>query len=256
MITLGFSQILVLIIGGLFAGIVDTIIGGGGLFSIPTLFLVGAPAQVVLGTNQFALSMGSLIGTVKFSQKGYMRWWPETLICIIGTLPGTILGGITAIRIPPEILQFIIISLLIVIGVIVLLKTNFGNKEVTGKGHLTITRAMIIFVLGLFFGFYEGFFGPGSGLLIIFSFALWFGFSLLQASGSAKAISLVGNITAFIVFAIHGSVLWIAGLIMGISVIIGAYIGVYFAQYGSKIIRPVMLTVIVLLIGRLLFSIF
>lgn len=256
MITLGFSQLVILIVGGFFAGVVDTIIGGGGLFSIPALFLVAAPAQVVLGTNQFALSMGSLIGTVKFSQKGYMRWWPETLICLIGTLPGTILGVVTTIQIPPEILQVIIMILLVVIGVIVLLKKEFGTQERIGKGSLTLVRALIIFLLGLFFGFYEGFFGPGSGLLIIFSLTIWFGFSLLQASGSAKVISLVGNVTAFIVFAMHGSVLWVAGLVMGISVIIGAYVGVYFAQYGAKILRPVMLTVIVLLIVKILLPIF
>lgn len=254
--TLGLTHIVILVFGGLLAGIVDTIIGGGGLFSIPALFLVGAPAQAVLGTNQFALSMGSLTGTWKFSQKGYIHWWPETLICLLGTLPGTILGGVAAISIPVKILQSVIIALLIVIGLVVLLKRDLGTQTWKGTVHLTLKRVAILFGLGLFFGFFEGFFGPGSGLLIIFSFAMWLGFSLLQANGSAKAISFFANVTAFIVFAAHGSVFWIPGVIMGISVIIGAYIGVYFAEYGPRVIRPMMFIVIVLLLLKLLLPVF
>ncbi|MFC7394085.1 sulfite exporter TauE/SafE family protein [Scopulibacillus cellulosilyticus] len=255
--TLNLMDIWILIAGGLLAGIVDTIIGGGGLFSLPTLLLVGLPPQAALGTNQFALSFGSLVGTYKFSQKRYIKWWPETFICLIGALPGTILGCITAIAIPPAILQTVVVCLLVIIGVVVLLKRNFGDEQSQDCSSITLTKIVLTFFLGVFIGFYEGFFGPGTGILITFSFVLWLGFSFLQASGTAKAVSLLGNVTAFITYALFGNVHWISGLILAASVTVGAYFGVFFAQRGgSKVIRPVMLGVIILLIVNVLKPLF
>ncbi len=250
------SHIAWLLVGGILAGIVDTIIGGGGLFSVPTLLFTGFSPQATLGTNQFSLSFGSLVGTFKFNQKGNIKWWPETLICLIGAVPGTVLGGLTAISIPRGILHTVVITLLVLIGFVVIMKRNMvdGEQELVSLSWITAT---LIFFLGIAIGFYEGFFGPGTGIIIVFAFVTWLGFSYVKASGSAKAISLVGNITAFITYALHGDVQWLAGLIMAFAVSIGAYIGAFFAQRGGrKVIRPVMLGVIVLLVVNVLTSIF
>jgi uncharacterized membrane protein YfcA len=251
-----FPHMAMLIFGGMFAGTVDTIIGGGGLFSVPTLLLTGLSPQATLGTNQFALSFGALVGTLKFSQKRNIKWWPETIICAIGALPGTILGGITALSISPAILNLIVFSLLVVIGIVIILKKevkeNVKNVTLPSKMKMALT-----FLLGVGIGFYEGFFGPGTGIIITFSFVFWLGFSYLEASGAAKVISLLGNIAAFITYSLHGDVHWIAGLIMAITVSFGAYVGAIFAQLGGqRVIRPVMLGVIILLLLNVLMSLF
>lgn len=254
--SMSLSHIILLLCGGILAGIVDTIIGGGGLFSVPTLLFTGLSPQATLGTNQFALSFGSLVGTFKFNQKGNIKWFPETLICIIGALPGTVLGSLTSISIPPNTLHTIVICLLIVIGIVTIMKGNITDG-IRKPQSASWIRVISILLLGIGIGFYEGFFGPGSGLIIVFAFVTWFGFSYVEASGSAKAVSLFGNITAFITFALNKDVHWTAGLILACTVSIGAYVGAFVAQRGGrKVIRPVMLGVIVLLVGDVLTSFF
>lgn len=249
-------RILILLLGGILAGTIDTVIGGGGLFSVPTLLLTGLSPQATLGTNQFALSFGSLVGTVKFSQKGNVRWWPETILCAIGAIPGTVLGGMTALSIPPDVLHIIVISLLAVVGVVVLFKRNVKDNEIVGQ-HVSLLKCALVFLLGIGIGFYEGFFGPGSGILIIFAFIMWIGFGYVRASGSAKVISLIGNLVAFITYALHGDVRWVEGLIMAGAVSIGAYAGAYVAQRGGRrVIRPLMLGVTGLLVVNVLVSVF
>lgn len=255
--TIHLASVFLLLIGGMLAGAVDTIIGGGGLFSLPTLFLIGLPPQAALGTNQFALSFGSLVGTWKFNQMGFIKWWPQTVLCLIGVLPGAVLGSITAIGIPQAILQTIVICLLTAVGIAVLIKRNFGSEEIETHFSLSKWRGAGIFLTGLAIGFYEGFFGPGSGLLATFSFVLWFGLNFIQASGSAKAVGLLGNIAAFVTYAAYGQVHWITGLMLAVSVSAGSYIGAIIARRsGSKVIRPIMLIVIMLLIVNALRPLF
>ncbi|EIT87035.1 hypothetical protein A374_02239 [Fictibacillus macauensis ZFHKF-1] len=224
-------------------------IGGGGLFSLPTLFLLGLPPQMALGTNQFALSFGSLVGTIKFSQKGLIKWWPESIVGLIGALPGTILGCIVAIALPASLLQSIVVILLVIIGLVVLTKRDFGDEERQAVSNQLWIKTLFTFFLGIVIGIYEGFFGPGTGILITFSYVLWLGLNFLQASGAAKVISLIGNVTAFITFATFGNIDWLSGVTLAISVSIGAYIGAFFAQKGgSKLMKPFMLGVIIVLI--------
>lgn len=251
--TLHLADIFLLIIGGGLAGAVDTIIGGGGLFSLPTLFLIGLSPQAALGTNQFALSFGSLVGTWKFQQMGFIKWWPHTILCLIGVLPGAVLGSLTAIGLPQAILQTIVICLLTVVGIVVLFKRNLGSEENQTDFFLSKWRCTGLLLTGLVVGFYEGFFGPGSGLFVTFSCVLWFGLNFIQASGSAKAVGLLGNIAASTTYAAYGQVYWLIGLVLAVAVSFGSYIGAMIARKGgSKVIRPIMLIVIVLLIANAL----
>lgn len=238
-----------LLVGGVLAGTVDTIVGGGGLFSVPTLFLVGLSPQAALGTNQFALSFGAMVGTAKFAQKRHIKWWPETILCAVGALPGTIFGGMTALALPPIILHSVVVVLLVVIGIFVLVKKNITDGVQRLYNSPSLWIRMLIFFMGVGIGFYEGFFGPGTGIIITACFVYFLGFSFLQASGTAKAISMLGNIVAFSTYAVHGEVRWSDGAIMAIAVSMGAYAGAFVAERGGRaIIRPVMMVVIVLLI--------
>ncbi|WP_053959697.1 TSUP family transporter [Sulfobacillus thermosulfidooxidans] len=238
---LPWSHILLLTCGGLAAGIVDTIVGGGGMFTVPALFLVSLPAPMVLGTNQFALSFGALTGTVRFAQSRSIKWWPETAIALGGSVPGAILGGVTAITIPPAILHIVIIGLLAMTGLLMLGRKP-ADHDAWVPTPMTDRRVLMLLAVGGMLGFYEGFFGPGTGLLITFAFVTWFRFSYLMASGTAKVLSLFGNVVAFLTYAVHGDVRWELGLIMAVSVAVGAYLGARLAhRRGARIIRPMMM---------------
>jgi uncharacterized membrane protein YfcA len=249
---LSLVHITILLLGGLLAGTVDTVAGGGGLISLPALMFVGLPPAMTLGTNQFAMSFGSLVGTVRYAQKRSIRWWPQTLLCAGGVIPGALLGGHAAMALPSGVLHIMV--LLLLIGVGVLMTLYHGNPNESSRLiPVTAGKGLAIVLLGLGLGCYEGFFGPGTGLFITMAGVVWLRLPYLPASGTAKAVSLVGNVTAFLTYATHGNVNWTVGLTMAIMVSLGAYIGAWLAHRGgARLIRRVMFGVVGLLAANVL----
>lgn len=252
MTTLSVVHIVILVIAGLLAGTVDTIAGGGGLFSLPALLMIGLSPATTLGTNQFTMSFGSLVGTARYTKKGLVNWGPETILAATGVIPGAWLGGQAAQAIPAHILHLIVLILLVAVGALVTWYRKDPDESPTTP-PITIVRGLLLVSLGLGIGFYEGFFGPGTGLFITMAGVAWLHFSYLRASGTAKAISLVGNVAAFLTYAAHGHVDWILGLAMAVMVSLGAVFGSWLApRGGSRLIRRVMFGVIGIIVANLL----
>lgn len=106
----------VLGLAALGAGAIDTIVGGGGLLTLPALLAVGLTPALALGTNQFTLSFGALVGTWRYARQGSLRWWPETVLCAAGVLPGAWIGSRTAMAVPATVLHVIVLILLVGVG--------------------------------------------------------------------------------------------------------------------------------------------
>lgn len=229
------------------AGAVDTIAGGGGLLTLPALLAVGLPPTLALGTNQFTLSFGAIVGTWRYARRGSVRWWPETLLCARGVLPGAWLGSRTAMALPATVMHIIVLMLLVGVGGL-MLHYRQDPAEADHARPMTWLRGVLWGGMGIGLGFYEGFFGPGTGLFITIVGVAWLNRSYLEASGTAKAVSLVGNVTAFMTYARHQDVAWTLGLSMAVLVSIGAYIGAWLAHRGrARLIRRVMWGVLTLL---------
>ncbi|MBK5461644.1 TSUP family transporter [Peribacillus butanolivorans] len=239
--------LLFLILAGFIAAFIDSVVGGGGLISIPALLFTGISPSAALATNKLASSMGSLTSTISFIRAGkvnfkfVMKLFPLTVI-------GAILGAYVVHFVSPEILKPLILILLVIVAIYTILKKDWG-KDAKYKGLKR--KKMIMLIIAIFaIGFYDGFLGPGTGSFLLFSFLI-IGFDFVQAAGNAKVLNFGSNIAALIIFLSMGSVNFVYGIPMGLAMVVGALVGSNFAiKKGAAYVRILFICVTILLIGK------
>ncbi|MDR0822685.1 MAG: TSUP family transporter [Endomicrobium sp.] len=244
--------ILLLSLSGFFAAFIDSTVGGGGLISVPALLSLGLPVNFALGTNKLAASMGSFMSVVSFWRAKKINVKTVGYMFPISFL-GSALGAFVVYLLPETFMKYAIVILLSAIAVYTFVKKDFGKSSAKKTGFFALTISII---MAWCLGFYDGFFGPGTGSFLIFGF-LFLGYDFVSAAGNAKVLNFASGIGALISFAISNSIIWSYGLIMGISMIAGAYFGSRAAiKKGVSYIRPLFLIVTVLLILKQIYSIF
>ncbi len=235
---------------GLVAGFVDAIAGGGGLITLPVLLSLGGDPQYALGTNKLQATFGSASAAWHYSQAGAVDLtdcWRGCLITFIGAIVGTL--GVR--QIGPSTLKVIIPLLLIAVAVYSLRNPNLG--ETAAKPRLERHRFDLIF--GLVLGFYDGFFGPGTGTFWTMAFVIAMGFNLTRATAYTKAMNFSSNVCSLLIFALAGQVNYFAGTVMGVGQLIGARYGSRMVmKRGTKFIRPVFITVVLVITTKLLYD--
>lgn len=241
------SMILILVLCGFLAGFIDSVVGGGGLIAIPALLAAGIPLHLLLGSNKLAGTLCSLTSTASFVRSGKINMkLARTLIplSVIGAAAGTL----TVRQVPSEFLKPMVIVMLIVITLYTLFKKSWGDVSTFSAKSSTLRMAGL--AAALLIGFYDGFFGPGTGSFLIFAF-LMMGFEFVTAAGNAKILNFASNVTSLLTFIALGSVSYTYGLMLGIPMVIGAIVGSKLAiRKGAAYIRPLFIAVTVLLIGK------
>ena len=244
------TSFLLLLGGGFCAGFVDSIAGGGGLIALPLLLSLGLPPQTALGTNKLQGSFGTFSSSLNYIRKGKVRL-RENYAGIIFTFIGAALGTWTIQQLDPAFLEYAIPVLLFAIFIYTLLSPKLGYKEQPARLSLPIFFA--IFGLGL--GFYDGFFGPGTGSFWMAALLIVGGFNMTKAAGTTRIMNFVSNIIALTLFALGGHILYSAGIVMALGQFLGAYVGSNLAiRNGARIIRPIFLTVVFLTLLKILYS--
>ena len=241
------EMIAFLLIAGFIAAFIDSVVGGGGLISLPALMMTGLPPSVVLGTNKVASTMCSLTSTLSFLRSGKIE---RKLACWLFPLSfvGSAGGAYTVRHIPSEFLKPLVVILLVVVAVYTVFKKDWG-AESTYTG-LTAKTTVLIAAATFAIGFYDGFFGPGTGSFLIFAF-LMLGFDFVIAAGNAKVMNFASNIAAVITFVLLDSANFQYGIIMGLAMIVGAIAGSRLAiKSGTAYVRPLFIGVTGLLIGK------
>lgn len=232
---------------GFLAGFVDSVVGGGGLISIPALLLCGVSPSVVLGTNKLAGTMATLTSTISFAASDKVNF---SLIKYLFpfSLLGATLGAHMVKYIPSQILKPLIIVLLICVSIYTLRKKDWGSiSTYAGRNKKNIWLGAAV-AAGL--GFYDGFFGPGTGSFLIFAF-LQFGFDFVVAAGNAKVLNFASNIASLATFILMGAVNYSYGITMGITMVIGALLGSRLAiTKGTAFVRLMFIAIILLLVGK------
>jgi len=228
---------------GFLTGLIDSIVGGGGLISLPTLSIAIAPGAQAIGTNKIVGSTGALIALVVYTRKGYLRWREGLSFCIVCAI-GSFLGSSLAPHVSKEFFRYLMIIMCPVILFIVWNKDRFfRERENFVKPHF-----MLFFISAFLSGFYDGFFGPGGGTFMFLGLFLGTGYPLLASIAISKMANTFSATTALFTYAHNGFVHWKEGFIMSIGMVMGSYIGASYASKNiTKIIRP-MLTLIVLLL--------
>lgn len=235
---------------GLAAGFVDTVAGGGGLITLPMLLSLGLPPKDALGTNKFQSSFGSGSATFHYARAGVVNL-QECWSGILFTLVGTSLGALAVLRVDPAFLKQLIPILLVGIIIYLIVRPGIGSKEIQPR----IKAGMFYPIFGLGLGFYDGFFGPGTGSFWAVVFMFFLGFNMTKATGYTKAMNFTSNLFSLIVFIIGRRVHYDYGVVMAAGQLIGARFGAReVIQRGARFIRPVFLIVVVALTLKLLYD--
>jgi uncharacterized protein len=245
----------VLCAGAFFAGLVDAMVGGGGLVQIPLLFNVypNVPPATLFGTNKAVSVVGTTFAARRYLRGVDMDWqvlWRAALAAFVASFAGAATVGLF----PPDMLRPLIIVLLLAVLGYTLKKKDFG---VLRKGAANTPRPLLALVLGATIGFYDGFFGPGTGSFLIFLFVRCYAWDFLRASAAAKVVNVSTNLAALAWFVPAGAIMGKVALMMAAANLAGAWIGAHLAiKNGAAFVRRVFIVVVGLLIARLLWDSF
>lgn len=235
----GLDIFLILFVVAFIAGLIDTIAGGGGLLTIPALLYAGLPPVAALATNKLQSCFGSFTAASYFVKKKMVHLH-EMKLMIALTFIGSVLGGFAVLQIDAAILRQIIPVLLIAIGLYFLLFPNIGALD--REKRISIIAFSFTVAFGV--GFYDGFFGPGTGSFFAIAFVTLLGFNLTKATAHAKVLNFVSNIASLCFFMIFGKIYYSIGLCMGAGQMCGAFVGARMVvKNGQKIIRPLIVIV-------------
>lgn len=234
-----------LALAGFVAGLVDAIAGGGGLLTVPALLAAGLPPQVALATNKGQASFGAISSCASFWLRGHIDRNRVPLAFCSGFL-GSLGGAGLLLHVRPEPLRPLVLGLLVLAVVFV----AWPRKPSHGRAHSWAMIALGPAALTL--GFYDGFFGPGVGSMLIVAFVLLFGDTLTRASGNAKVVNLASNLAALSFFAVRGVVLWKIALPMAVANAAGAFVGARLAvKRGDRLVRTMVLLVVGVLLAKI-----
>ena len=230
------------------AGFVDAIAGGGGLVTVPALMSFVPSPHLALGTNKGQALFGAISSAASFWRgKGVDRERVPLAFACGGA--GAVLGALIQLKIRPEPLKPIALVLLLVAAALVAVRPLVVKKA---HAHSVKAPNAKLAAIALAIGCYDGFFGPGTGSLLIVAFVTIHGDTMTRASGNAKVVNLASNIASFVIFAIKGTILWGIAIPMAVANALGAAIGARVAmKRGDAFVRVVVLAVVVALVVKL-----
>ena len=243
-------ELLIVTLASLLAGFVDAVVGGGGLILVPTLFAVypaAAPATL-LGTNKGASVWGSLFAGWQYSRRVDIQW-RNLIPALVLALMGSFFGAWLVTAISSEFLRKSLPAVLILILLYTLAKKELGRFHAPRFQGRSEMWAMCL--VGLVIGFYDGFFGPGTGSFFVFIFVRWLGYDFLNASASAKVLNVATNSAALVLFASKGYIWWHLAIPMAVANVVGSLLGTRLAmKHGSGFVRIMFIVVVSTLIFK------
>lgn len=241
-------EMLIVTLASLLAGFIDSIVGGGGLVLVPALFAVFPQTHpaTLFGTNKGASVWGTLMATVQYSRKVHLRWQtlgPAAVVCFAAALGGAWLVTVVS----PQYLRKALPLVLVGVLAYTLAKKDLGRHHVprfVGQ-HETMAACAV----GLAIGFYDGFFGPGTGSFFVFLLVRLLGYDFLNASAAAKLLNTASNFAALLLFAFKGHVWWHFVAAMAVANVLGSLAGTHLAlKHGTGFVRGVFIVVVSVLI--------
>lgn len=236
---ISYEIVLLLFTIALVAGFIDTIAGGGGLLTIPTLLYVGLSPSSALATNKLQGTIGTLTSSLYFIKNKYidikeMKWM------IFLSFVGSSIGTLTILQLDSSFLKKVIPFLLIGIGIYFLLSPKLGDHEKEKR----ISIITYSFTFAFIIGFYDGFFGPATGSFFVISLMFFLGSHLSKATAQAKVLNFVSNVSSLLFFMLYGEIFWTIGIVMIFGQIIGALIASkLIIKNGTKLIKPFIVIV-------------
>ncbi len=238
------------------AGFIDAVVGGGGLIQLPALLILFPSFSIptLMGTNKFAGFSGTALATTRYLKETAVPWksiWPAVVTAVIFSF----IGARAVSLIHKEDIKLIVLVLLVAVALYTFFKKELGLHHAP---RLTVFKtALYSFLTGAALGFYDGFFGPGTGSFLIVIFISVFGFNFLIASASAKLINCATNISALSYFMFTGQINYPLAISVAIFNMLGSFVGSKMAiKRGSAFVRTFFLVVVTAMILKFAFDIF
>ena len=234
-------------------GFVDAVAGGGGLISLPAYMIAGLSPIDAIGTNKFSASCGTAVATMRYSRAGFIQW-RGMLPVVTAALVGSWIGARLALLMENDLFKIVMIVVLPITAILVLNKRTLGRYRMPFAVRKTI---VVMSVLALFMGVYDGFYGPGTGTFLMLMLVCIARLGLERAVGTTKVINLSTNIASLSVYLIHGKVLFPLALVAALFGIAGNYIGVkYFTKKGAGFVKPLIVAVLSIFFVKLCWELF
>lgn len=238
---------IILFFVALLASAIDAVAGGGGLLVVPTMLLLGMNPLVTLGTNKLQSCFGTATSSYNYFKNGLLKEKNIKFLVLLSFI-GSLIGTISVSQLSNEMLTNLIPVLLIGAAIFLILNKN-NNLKVSKSLAIAFTPLILII------GFYDGFFGPGTGTFFVLLFLIIKQRNLMEATAATKILNFTSNLASFLVFQSKGFVIIELALIMAIAQIIGAYVGSRLAiKNGEKFVRPVIVFISIVLSIRILTS--
>lgn len=232
------------------AGFIDAIAGGGGLITIPALLAAGLPPAAALATNKLQASGGSFSASLYFVRKKAVDLRTVWKM-ILGTFSGAMIGTIAVQLIDASIVKSLLPILVLVVGLYFLFSPKLGEKDCHQRLSFTAFTLAAAFPIG----FYDGFFGPGTGSFLCVAFVTLLGFNLAKATAHAKILNFTSNFTSLIFFILGGEVYWTLGFVMMIGGFLGARLGAKMVlTKGQKLIRPMVVIMAFIMTAKMMYD--
>ena len=234
-------------------GFVDAIGGGGGLISLPAYLFAGLPIHSAIATNKLSSACGTSLTTIRFIRNGLVSV-RLAVPSVIAAMIGSFCGARLSLMVQEDVMRQVLLIVLPVAAFFVLNPHLFPDRETASLSlnrRTYVTAVIAAFVIGA----YDGFYGPGTGTFLIIAFTVFAKMSVRSANAHAKVINMTTNVTSLVVFLHSGQVLIVLGLAGSACCMLGNYIGSGLVlTKGTRIVRPVILVVLVLLLAKILFG--
>jgi uncharacterized membrane protein YfcA len=234
------------------AGFVDSIVGGGGLITLPVFTILVGPGAPAVGTNKIIATVAALTALLVYAKNGHLRFKLATSF-FVSVAIGTFIGSKIALILPIEIFKYLVILICPIFLYIILNKKHFINEH--PEPTHTSQHFYKLIISGLLCGMYDGSLGPGGGTLMLLSLVIWARLPLMIAIASSKFANVISATTALTSFSLSGKVNWPIGLNLAAYAFVGALIGSSLAnRKAEKIARPLLVLVVIGLMIKLLFD--
>ena len=237
------------------AAFIDSIAGGGGLISLPAYIFAGLPIHTAYGTNKFSSCMGTATAVANYARNGCIDFSSAITGCA-GALLGSWIGTRLALSLSPKALQICLMVLLPLVGVFILAGRGLGNAELKDPPERKIRLTLSAFI-GLVFGCYDGFFGPGTGMFMTLALSGLVRLELIKAVGTTKVLNFSSNAASMVTWLINGKILFPVALPCMLCSMAGGFLGSRMAiKTGKKFIRIILVLVAALLFIKIAFDLF
>jgi uncharacterized membrane protein YfcA len=220
----------------LIAGLIDAIAGGGGLITMPALLWAGLGPVEALATNKAQGVFGTGTAALNFLHKGAVDL-RRAALAVACTFLGAAAGTLSVRHLGGELLEWLIPLLLIAFAVYFLLSPRVSDLD----SHRRIGEGAFALLVGTSVGFYDGFFGPGTGAFFAMGYVALLGYNLRRATAHTKLLNFTSNLAALLFFLPGGPVVWSFGLSMAAGQLVGAWVGSHLVlRHGAWLVRPVL----------------